>query len=39
MEGGKCEEGKKLLSETFCETDEECAETFKHSECGVKSSV
>ena len=25
------------MSETFCETDEECAQTFEHSECGVKS--
>ena len=34
---GLCEEGKKIIYETFCETDEECEDEFPNSECGVKS--
>ena len=34
---GNCSEGKKIIEETFCETDEECEAEFENSECGVKS--
>ena len=34
---GKCIKGRKELTETFCETDDECSALFPNSECGAKS--